>query len=106
MHFAIRKRLPTSVFVTQEREQDSASFPLSLNVPTTGMARGPLGGGSRGGGATLEKQKLSFKQEVKTVEPKLSNDGGGGNNGNKIFNGGGGEGEPHGPVMLFIIVIY
>lgn len=57
------------------------------------MARGPGNLGSRGGGAVLEKSKLSMKQEVRTVEPKLDQDGGGGNNGKNIFNGGGGEGE-------------
>lgn len=70
----------------------SDPLPTSLSAPNTAMARGPGNLGSRGGGAVLEKSKLSMKQEVRTVEPKLDQDGGGGNNGKNIFNGGGGEG--------------
>jgi len=53
------------------------------------MAKGPSFG-SRGGGATLEKSKVSFKQEAKSFQPRIDDNGGGGSNGGKIFNGGGG----------------
>lgn len=62
-----------------------------LRVPFT-MAKGPSFG-SRGGGAVLEKSKVSFKQEAKVFQPRIDDNGGGGNNGGKIFNGGEGQGR-------------
>jgi hypothetical protein len=44
------------------------------------------------GGATLQRSKLSQKQEVKEVIRQTDVGGGGGNNGKNIFNGGGGDG--------------
>jgi hypothetical protein len=61
-----------------------------LSIPTTAMAKGL---GSSGRGATMERSKLSLKQESKTVGPKLDDGMGGGGIGKGIFNGGGGDGD-------------
>jgi hypothetical protein len=66
----------------------SSEFRASLRVPSTMSA--PLG--SSGGGAVMEKAKLSFKQTVKQEGPSIAEAGGGGGIGKKIFNGGDGGG--------------
>jgi hypothetical protein len=48
--------------------------------------------GSSGRGATMERSKLSLKQEVREAAPKLDDGMGGGGIGKGIFNGGGGDG--------------
>lgn len=78
---------------TQEREGTSGregADPLArLTVPTTAMAKGLGSGGS----ATLQRSKLSFKQEVRERGPQLDDGMGGGGIGKGLFNGGGGEGD-------------
>lgn len=64
-------------------------MPTNLAIPTTGMAKGL---GSSGRGATMERSKLSLKQEVRETGPKLDDGMGGGGLGKGIFNGGGGDG--------------
>lgn len=61
-----------------------------LTVPTTAMAKGL---GSSGGAATLQRSKLSNKQEAVQRGPKLDDGMGGGGIGKGIFNGGGGDGD-------------
>lgn len=73
----------------QEREGCNDSLP-TLNIPATGMAKGL---GSSGRGATMERSKLSLKQEVRQTSPKLDDGMGGGGLGKGIFNGGGGDGD-------------
>ena len=48
--------------------------------------------GSSGRGATMERSKLSLKQEQRSTAPKLDDGMGGGGIGKGIFNGGGGDG--------------
>lgn len=72
-----------------EEKEGSGVFNAMISVPTTGMAKGF---GSFGG-ATMEKSKLSNKQELKQTAPKVDDSGGGGGTGNRIFNGGGGDGD-------------
>lgn len=60
----------------------------NLTVPTTGMAKL----GSSGRGATMERSKLSLKQNMQQSSPKLDDGMGGGGLGKGIFNGGGGDG--------------
>jgi len=76
----------------EEREGYSnipKSIPTNLSVPTTSMGKGL---GSSGRGATMERSKLSLKQEVRETSPKLDDGMGGGGIGKGIFNGGGGDG--------------
>jgi hypothetical protein len=85
-----------TVALVQERSSSSegSSDPLaSLTVPTTGMAKGL---GSSGGSATLQRSKLSNKQELRQTSPKLDDGMGGGGLGKGIFNGGGGDGDDGG----------
>lgn len=49
--------------------------------------------GSSGRGATMERSKLSLKQQVRETAPKLDDGMGGGGLGKGIFNGGGGDGD-------------
>ncbi|EFN57777.1 hypothetical protein CHLNCDRAFT_20786 [Chlorella variabilis] len=49
--------------------------------------------GSSGGSATMQRSKLSNKQAVQQVGPKLDDGMGGGGLGKGIFNGGGGDGD-------------
>lgn len=76
-----------SVITLQERE--GSDILASLTIPTSGMAKGL---GSSGRGATMERSKLSLKQEVRSTGPKLDDGMGGGGIGKGIFNGGGGDG--------------
>ena len=72
----------------QEREgsrQDALS--AALMVPTAAMGKGL---GSSGGSATMQRSKISFKQELKETGPKLDDGMGGGGIGKSVFNGGGG----------------
>ena len=69
--------------------QERRELPQHLTVPTTGMAKG-LGSA---GGATLERSKLSLKQETKSFEARTDDSGGGGIGGKGIFNGGGGDND-------------
>lgn len=64
-------------------------MPQQLTIPTTGMAKG-LGSA---GGATMERSKLSLKQESKSFEAKTDDGSGGGIGGKGIFNGGGGDND-------------
>lgn len=73
----------------EEREGSSDNFSSNISIPTTGMAKGL---GSSGRGATMERSKLSLKQEVRETAPKLDDGMGGGGLGKGIFNGGGGDG--------------
>lgn len=59
-------------------------------VPCAAMA-GPLG--SSGGGALMERSKLSLTQKQTSKSPSLEEGGGGGGIGKKIHNGGGGGGD-------------
>lgn len=52
---------------------------------------GPLG--SSGGGALMERSKLSLTQKQTSKSPSLEEGGGGGGIGKKIHNGGGGGGD-------------
>jgi len=45
------------------------------------------------GGATMERSKLSLKQESKSFEARTDDSGGGGIGGKGIFNGGGGDND-------------
>ncbi|KAK9816670.1 hypothetical protein WJX72_003527 [[Myrmecia] bisecta] len=72
-----------------QQQGDQSGALAQLSTPVTGMAKGL---GSFSGGATLQRSKLSQKQEVKEVIRQTDNSGGGGNNGKNIFNGGGGDG--------------
>jgi hypothetical protein len=78
-------------------EREGASDALArLYVPSAGpsMAKGlPGSRGGGGGAATLQRSKLSNKQELKETSPKLDDGMGGGGIGKSIFNGGGGEGD-------------
>lgn len=60
-----------------------------LTTPTTGMAKG-LGST---GGATMQRSKLSLKQESKQFDAKTDDGQGGGIGGKGIFNGGGGDND-------------
>jgi hypothetical protein len=71
----------------EELEKSSDAF-SRLVIPTTAMAGKGLG--SSGRGATMERSKLSLKQEAKETSAKLDDGHGGGNMGKGIFNGGGG----------------
>ncbi len=73
----------------QEREGSKEILAQSLSIPTTGMAKGL---GSSGRGATMERSKLSLRQEQRSTAPKLDDGMGGGGIGKGIFNGGGGDG--------------
>lgn len=73
---------------TQERS-DANDFLTHLTIPSTAMAKGL---GSSGKGATMERSKLSLKQEQRASAPKLDDGMGGGGLGKGIFNGGGGDG--------------
>jgi hypothetical protein len=74
----------------QEREGTQPILSQSLSIPTTGMAKGL---GSSGRGATMERSKLSLRQEQRSTAPKLDDGMGGGGIGKGIFNGGGGDGD-------------
>ncbi|KAL4521576.1 hypothetical protein Ndes2526B_g01785 [Nannochloris sp. 'desiccata'] len=71
----------------EEREGSKPILAQSLSIPTTGMAKGL---GSSGRGATMERSKLSLRQEQRSTAPKLDDGMGGGGIGKGIFNGGGG----------------
>jgi hypothetical protein len=77
-------------YFSQELEKSSDAF-SRLVIPTTAMAGKGLG--SSGRGATMERSKLSLKQEAKETSAKLDDGHGGGNMGKGIFNGGGGDGD-------------
>ena len=68
--------------------QDRNPLPLSLTVPLTAMAKGF---GSHGGGAVLDKKKVTIRQTQKTSEPKLDQGGGSGGIGKILSFGGGGD---------------
>lgn len=70
-----------------EERRDEMS--RKLTVPTTGMAKG-LGST---GGATMQRSKLSLKQESKSFQAKTDDGSGGGIGGKGIFNGGGGDND-------------
>lgn len=72
------------------QERESTGLSASFSIPTTGMAKGL---GSSGRGATMERSKLSLKQEQRSTAPKLDDGMGGGGIGKGIFNGGGGDGD-------------
>eukprot|EP00887_Chlorella_sp_A99_P000947 scaffold5.g947.t1 len=87
------RRLQTSsslTFPNEEREGARQDPLASLAIPTTAMGKGL---GSSGGSATLQRSKISFKQELKETGPKLDDGMGGGGIGKGLFNGGGGEGD-------------
>lgn len=71
----------------QQEKNDGIS--RQLTVPTTGMAKG-LGST---GGATMQRSKLSLKQESKQFDAKTDDGSGGGVGGKGIFNGGGGDND-------------
>lgn len=82
--------LPRSTLSQESTGSGERLDPLaSLQVPTTGMAKGL---GSSGGSATLQRSKLSNKQAQSNTGPKLDDGMGGGGIGKGIFNGGGGDG--------------
>lgn len=89
-HYFSIKLMRVFVGYLQEREGSKPILSRSLSIPTTGMAKGL---GSSGRGATMERSKLSLKQEQRSTAPKLDDGMGGGGIGKGIFNGGGGDGD-------------
>ena len=85
----LNARAPPPPSTLQERSGTGDLLP-SFTVPSTGMAKNL---GSSGGSATMQRSKLSNKQAVQQVGPKLDDGMGGGGLGKGIFNGGGGDGD-------------
>ena len=84
-----RTAIVSSLMSEQDSPAEDQLGSVPLVVPTTGMAKGL---GSSGRGATMERSKLSLKQNMQQSAPKLDDGMGGGGLGKGIFNGGGGDG--------------